>query len=153
MRSQNPKVKSVIDNVIELNYGDTITHLEMEAWTGEKNKTRKYYSVVQRANKKLKTLGKMLETVSGVGYRVLLPDEYTDSAVRSYAKGFKCLGEGNETLVHAPTKHMSQEGLQAHREVSDRAHVLYAAMAGGYTEIKMLSQKQHALDPASVARR
>lgn len=152
MQQRNQNVQKVVDAVVGMEYGDTITHLEMTTLLGEKHGTTKYFNLVRRANKQLLSTGKMLGNIREVGYQIIMPDEYTGVAVKNFAKGFKNLQRGNDVLTNAPTKHMSREGLQAHREVSDRACSLYAAMAGGYTELKLLSKKQHALDPTNVGR-
>ena len=106
-----------------------------------------YGSIVQRAKKKLLESGKMIDCVRGSGYKIIMPDDYTDSSVKEIIGGAKKIDRGARIMRNAPVQKMSSAGLESYNLVNDRLHILQAAVAGAKVEINMLSQKrQHPLE-------
>lgn len=145
------KAEILIEIVITMNYGDTINHSEISKLINESYGSPKYNSVVQKAKKTLlNDYGKMLESIRGNGYRVVLPDKYTDHSLKHFKRSFNEAKKGTNILTHAPTKDMTDEGRAIFRRVNDRALMLKATLAGGFVELKTLSQKNHPFLPKNI---
>ena len=136
------KIKTVVEEFLAKNYGETIEHFQIASLIGEKIGTQEYRYVVRKAEKKLLECGKMIANVRGVGYKVVDPDEYTGQSAKRVMNGARQIDYGAKILRNAPTKDMSQAGLQAYNAVNDRMMILQAALSGTKTEINMLSNKR-----------
>ena len=147
------KWELLFDAISQLDYGIIISHKNISKILHEAYGSQKYNSYVQRAKKELLKVGKDIESVRGQGYRVLEPDQYIDKAVQAHKQGFDKLKKGNEIIQFAPQKDMSDEGRRVYRDVSDRARILYASMAGACTELKMLAKKKSPFEIENVSRR
>lgn len=147
------KWELLFEAISQLDYGMVIPHENISKILHESYGSQKYNSYVQRAKKELLKIGKDIESVRGQGYRVLEPDQYIDKAVQAHKQGFDKLKKGNDIIQFAPQKDMSAEGRQVYRDVSDRARILYASMAGACTELKMLAKKKSPLEIANVSRK
>lgn len=147
------KYEILVEHILSMDYGETITHTEISGIIQEEHDSNKYRAIVNKAKKILLKEGKAIESIKDVGYRVIDPDCYTNKSVKQFKQGFHRLQNGYDTLQYAPTDKMSNEGRKVHRDVSDRAKILYAAMAGGCTELTMLSKKNSPLLPENVGRR
>lgn len=133
------------NHIIPLNYDDTIYHDEISKIIEETTSSSKYYSIINKTKKELLKAGKTIKAIPGQGYTIVNPDDYTDLSLKHIKSGFKQIDKGYEVLQYAPTQHMSQEGLQTYRRVSDRAMSLRAMVAGGCTELKLLNKKKSKL--------
>lgn len=129
------------DFIMGLDYGNTITHNEISEIIQESPKSPKYYSIITKVKKELLKEGKTVKSISGHGYFVINPDEYTDLSLDHMKKGFNQVDKGYQVLQYAPTSQMSEEGLQRHRHISDKAQSLKAMVAGGCVELKLLNRK------------
>jgi len=142
----NKKKEEILyDYIIKLNYGDTILHQDIESIIQEKHDSKKYQSIIQKAKRKLLESSKGLENVKGIGYRVIYPDNYTDLSLKYIKSGYRKIDNGFKVLQHAPVNDMSKEGFERYRHVRDSANRLHAMVAGGCTEIKMLSKNSKLL--------
>jgi len=154
MKNQNKqKWEILFESIKNMEYGDIITHAEISKLINEPYGSNKYSSIVQRAKKELLKNSRQIESIRETGYRVLEPDSYVDESMSKFKQGFNKLKKGNDLLTFAPVKDMSDEGRDTYRHVSDRARSLYAVMAGGCTELKLLSKKNSALLPENIGRR
>lgn len=150
------KTKSEIlaDSIASLNYGDIIDHEQIEQLLGCDKESSAYANAVSKAKKKLRREHSLaIESIRGVGYRVVKPDDYTEYALGYYKRGIHTMENGRDYLRNAPTRDMSPEARETFRRVNDRAVILEASMRGVRTELKMLARKQSAFDPELVGRR
>ena len=144
--NRKDKIKAAVDLVMSRNYGDVITHQEFIAVMHECGLTPTYRDAITAASKKCVDCGKMIESVHGIGYRVVNPDDYTGQSLKCIMSGAKKIDNGAKILSHAPVNQMSQAGLEAHNKVSDRMMILQASLAGAKVELRMLGTKrQHPL--------
>lgn len=147
--TRQEKIQTIVDLVMAKDYGETLSHVELVMAIREHGKTQSYWDAVSAAGKRCISGGKMIESVHGVGYRVVKPDDYTEQSIRYIASGAKRIDRGAKILDHAPVSDMSQAGLERYNLVSDRMRVLRASLAGARVEISMLnSGRKH---PLSVA--
>lgn len=151
---KNQKVSEVLaEKIMQLNYGDVVQHRDIERITGYSYNGKQYNSIVQSAKKIIiRQSGKMLESIRGVGYRVVMPDNYVDHSLKHYKRGFKEFEKGFSTLNHAPINEMSEEGRTTYRRVNDRATLLNASMKGAMVELKTLGKKNHPFLPENMKR-
>ena len=140
--NRQEKVKALVDLLINESYGATIEHFKIAALIEEPHGSRKYGEVIEAAKRELLDSGKMIANVWGVGYRVVPPDEYTDQSVRRMNIGVRHIDKGVRILDNAPTKEMSQYGIQRFNTIADKTRILQAATHGARVEIKMLSAKR-----------
>lgn len=141
---ENKKKSEVLaERIKELNYGDIITHEQIAKAIDVEYPSPKYGSTIAKAKKILSAVGIYLENIMGDGYRVVEPDNVVDHSLKHYKKGFNEMQKGFDTLTNAPTKNMSQEGLETYRRVHDRALVLNASMKGASVELRTLGKKKH----------
>lgn len=140
------KWEHLVNYISPKNYGDIVYHSEIETVVQEHraNPKSKYFSIIAHAKKDLLERGKLLKSIPGQGYRVVRPGEFAQEAVGKYRSGFNRIKQGKKILEYAPTKDMTEEERQDYRNVSDRANLLHASMAGGVVELKLLA-KQHPL--------
>jgi len=82
-----------------------------------------------------------------------MTDDYTEKSVNAFKRGFNKLKKAGDLLTYAPVDDMSDEGRSMHRHVSGRVRVLHAAVAGGCTELRLLTKKRSAFLPENVARK
>ena len=136
------KIKAAVELVMSKNYGDIITHREFIAVMREHGITSSYRDAITAAMRKCIDCGKMIENVHGVGYRVVMPDDYTGQSIRCISSGAKKIDNGAKILSHAPVQDMTQAGLEAHNKVADRMMILQASLAGANVEIRMLGEKR-----------
>lgn len=139
------KVKILFEKISSMDYGETITHVEISNLIECSYQTQNYNSIVQKVKKQLLVNQKYIESVHKVGYRVVNPDDYTEKSYQCYQQGIKRVKKGNDILVNAPVSKMSDEGRKVYCDVSDRARALYAVMAGSCVEICNLKKKDHPL--------
>ena len=148
------KYELLVDVVSKYDYGDTITHQDIESIIGEHYRTAKYNSVVNQAKKHLlENHSKAIENMRGYGYRVIQPDDYVKRSLCHYKRGFNEIQKGKDILDYAPTENMSQEGRETYRAVYDRSVTLISSMAGAKVEIIGLSRKKSPFSPELVNRR
>ena len=140
--NKQEKIKAIVDTFINERYGVTIEHFKLADIMGEKVGSPQYRQIIDRAKRELLDSGKMIASVHGVGYRVVDPDEYTDQSARCVVSGARRIDKGTRILENAPVKDMTQDGVQRYNKVTDRIHILQAAMCGAKVEIKMLNSKR-----------
>lgn len=149
------KTKSEIlaQRISELNYGDVITHQQISELIEEDYPSNKYTSTIAKAKKiLLRKYNKTIENITGDGYRTVEPDNFVDQSLKHYKRGFNEMQKGFDTLEHAPTKDMTEEGLITYRRVHDRAVILAASMRGASVELKTLSKKNHPFAVENIRR-
>ena len=140
--TRQEKIQKLVEYVFERKYGDLIEHYEIERVIGEKCRTTKYSDIVSGAQKKLQKVGKVIENVRGVGYKIVMPDDYSDKAVDLIASGARRIEKGGKILRYAPVNEMSQSGLEAYNTTVDRVKVLSAAVVGAKVELNLLAKKR-----------
>lgn len=148
------KYELLVDVISKYEYGDTITHNDIESIIGEHYRSAKYNSVVNQAKKHLlENYSKAIENMRGYGYRVIKPDDYVHKSLGHYKRGFNEIQRGKNILDYAPTDDMTKEGLETYKKVYDRSVTLISSMAGAKTEIIRLSKKRIPFPPELVNRR
>ena len=147
------KWELLYDHVMEADYGSIISHQEISHIIGESHNSNKYGTIINRAKKSLLAQGRLIESVRGVGYRVIEPDDYSGKSISVFRQGFNKLKKASDLLAYAPVASMSEEGRLIHQNVTDRVKILHAAVAGGCTEINLLARKQSAFLPENVSRK
>lgn len=140
--TRQEKIQKLIEFVFNKNYGDIIPHWEIEQVIGEKQKSNKYNAMVGSAKKRLLKVGKMVENVKGVGYRVVNPDEYTNQAAKLVSSGARRIDHGAKVLENAPVSEMSPSGVQVYNVMSDKMKILQAAVTGSRVEANLLTEKR-----------
>jgi len=150
--NEKQKIQDVLAEMIsKYDYGTTINHDWISHVANIAYGTNRYKSLITKTKRILiKKYNKVLESVKGVGYRIILPDEYTDNTLGHYKRGFKELQRGYEVIESAPTAEMSPEGLEIHKRIHDRSTVLLASMQGAKAELKMLNKRRK---PAPITMR
>lgn len=142
------KVRKVVETFAVMDYGESLTHGQIAETAGIRKNDGEYRYIISAAQKQLLEHGKMLESIRGVGYRIVAPDDYTAASTRCVSNGVKRINKGMSILVNAPVKDMTQEGIQAYNAVRDRMTILQAAVSGARVEINMLAKKrEHPLTP------
>ena len=126
------------DVISKYQYGDVITHSQIEDIIGEVYGTAKYNSVISSAKKVLQEHGKAIENIRSHGYRVINPDDYIIHSARHYKRAFNEIKRGKSVLDCAPIENMTPDGKEKYRMVYDRSVLLEASMAGAQVEIKKL---------------
>jgi succinylglutamate desuccinylase len=140
--------EKLCEYISTLEYGAVVAHGEIEKITGYMRGASQYSSSITRANKQLIEKSKALKNIRDVGYQVLMPDDYSSAAIREYKRGFRRLTAGENLLIAAPENQMTDDGRRAYRDVTDKARILHASLAGGIVELKLLNKK-HPLLPAN----
>ncbi len=148
------KCEILAERINSLFYGDIISHKQIAMLIKEEYPSARYFSTIQKTKKiLLKKYNKIIENISGDGYRVVEPDDFVEKSLKCYKRGFNSMKKGSDILVNSPTKDMTPEGREAHRRVTDRVIVLNASIMGATVELKELSKKSHPMDVARIGRR
>lgn len=129
------------EKILELNYGELITHDEISSIINEIYGSPRYNTVVQETKRHLLKSQRAIESIRGQGYRVVMPDDFVDLSLGHYKRGFKEMQKGSDTLRFAPAKDMSIEGRNIYHRVQDRANALQAVLNGASVELKTLRAK------------
>ena len=147
------KAEILAKKISEMQYGDVITHTEIEMLIQEKRGNPKYNATISKARKiLLDKYKKSIENIRGDGYRLIQPDDFIHSSLNHYRKGFKSIQRGYKVLENAPVDDMTSDGKVTYRLVKDRSLVLLASMKGASAELKTLSRR-NPFDPALVGRK
>lgn len=146
--TRQEKIQRLVEYVFTQDYGDIIPHYDIEECIEEECGTNKYSGIINAAQKRLQKVGKIIENVRGVGYKVVYPDDYSDKAVGLIVSGAKRIKKGSDILEYAPTNKMSQSGLQAYNATVDRVKILNAAVVGAKVELNLLTEKRK--NPLSI---
>lgn len=149
---KNKKKSEILaEKIASLNYGDSISHIDISDTIHEDHRSCKYAAVIQQARKVLlKHYGKILESIRGYGYRVICPDDYVTQYMRHVKRGVEEFKKGDETLRKAPVAAMSEEGRDVYKRINDRNMILNASLRGTIVELKTLEEKRHPFLPAHV---
>lgn len=148
--NRKDKVDKIVETFACMDYGESMTHGQIAELVGVKKTDSEYRYLVHQSQKHLLDHGKMVESIRGVGYRVVNPDDYTAVSSRYMTTGVRCINKSANVLAHAPVASMTPEGLQAYNHVRDRMAILQAAVTGAKVEINMLAQKRE--HPLTVKR-
>jgi len=123
-------------------YGETVTHGELVAAAGLRRVDKDYRYLMSAVAKKMLETGRMIESVHGVGYRLVEPDKYSTKSVDCVLSAGRKLDKGVKILDNAPVGNMTQDGVQRYNNVRDRMTILQAHVAGAKVEINMLDGKR-----------
>lgn len=150
--NKKQKIQELLAEMIsKYDYGTIVNHEWISRVINIPYGTNKYKAIIGKTKQILiKKYSKVLESIKGVGYRIILPDEYTDNTLGHYNRGFKELQRGYEVMENAPIAEMSSEGLEIHRRVYDRSTMLLASIQGAKAELRVLSKRRK---PAPVTMR
>lgn len=123
-------------------YGETVTHGELAAAASLKWRDKEYRYLMSAVSKKMLETGRMIESVHGVGYRLVEPDKYSTKSVDCVLSAGRKLDKGVKILDNAPVNNMTQNGVQRYNNVRDRMTILQAHVSGAKVEINMLDGKR-----------
>lgn len=129
-------------------YGDIIHRQEIESVTGERWKTQRYYTAIEKAKPLLEKQGKMIVSIGSGDYQVACPGDYAKEYAGMVHKAGKRLKHGKRILDGAPVNDMDDDERQTYNRVYDFNARLSASFAGSVTEVKRLTGKQHPLESA-----
>ena len=136
------KIKIVVEEFLNKNYGETIEHFRLAALVEEGVNSWEYRYIISKASKMLLECGRAIENVKGVGYRVIYPDDYNGKTASLVRSGVNRINKGVKVLQSAPVKDMTQEGVQAYNAIYDRMKILQASVNGAGVEVSMLGAKR-----------
>ena len=123
-------------------YGEVVTHMELAAAGSVRPQSKDYRYLMSAVCKHMLETGRMIESVRGVGYRLVKPDDYSTKAVGCAISAGRKLDKGVTILNNAPVGGMSQDGVQRYNNVNDRMRILQAHVAGAKVEINLLDGKR-----------
>lgn len=136
--NRQDRINAIMNVVLSKEYGDIIPHAELLASIQERKSSNTYRDAVHAAAKRCMNAGKMIESIRGVGYRVINPDDYTGQSAKCIMSGVRKIDKGTKILLNAPVQDMTQDGRELYNRVTDRMRILQAAMHGAQVEIRML---------------
>lgn len=139
------RIKALVDKFLTMDYGDILEHYKIESIINLRQRDTEYQSVIQAAKKQLEEMGHTVKSERGTGYRLIMPDEYSDLAAAYVYSGTKRISHGKRILDHAPEDKMSPEARGLHRHMKDRMLALAAFTQGARTEVRELTAKKHPL--------
>jgi len=125
-----PLWKNLAEVVMQWEYGSEHLHEEIENILGIPRMVDKvypneeYYDAITNANAYITPLGKRLENMYSLGYRVLSPDDYPKHIRTIYTKSLECMRHGITISSHAPRHLMSD----SKREFLDRQQVTHTRL-------------------------
>ena len=123
-------------------YGETVTHKELADAAMVKPGQKDYRYLMSAVGKKMLETGRMIESVRGVGYRLVEPDKYSTKSVDCVLSAGRRMDKGVKILDNAPVADMTQTGVQRYNNVRDRLTILQAHVTGAKVEINMLDGKR-----------
>lgn len=123
-------------------YGETVTHDELASAASLKWRDKEYRYLMAAVAKRMLETGRMIESVHGVGYRLVEPDKYSTKSVDCVLSAGRKLDKGVKILDNAPVGNMTQNGVQRYNNVRDRMTILQAHVSGAKVEINMLDGKR-----------
>ena len=140
--TKQERIKTVVDYIANLPYGEIITHDKLAYIADVKQKSQDYRDIMFRAAKRLIDHGHIIKNIRGVGYQVIDPDDYSALSVKHAVRGAKLIDKGVKVMRNAPVSDMTQEGRTRYNAVNDRLTILQAAVTGAKVEITMLESKR-----------
>lgn len=144
------RIDNLVNSIMEMPYGTILNHDDIARLLDVTYGSRQYRDLVYRASQILLERGKHITNVKCVGYVIQEPDSYTGAAVKKISAGKRQLESASKILRYAPVSDMSPEAQVAHRNVTDRTAMLFAAMSGAVTEVKLLAnRRQYTIAPRS----
>lgn len=139
-------LRVVVEKMLNLDYGETITHDDLSKDFVVKYDSGIYRRYITALKHECLENGKLLENILRIGYRITNPDDYSRQALTQFKYAAKKIKKGEKILNHAPINDMSKEGLTEYRQINDRARALNAHISGAIVELKLLkNNKNHPL--------
>lgn len=117
-------------------YGTVFEHNTISNMLDVPKNSTKY----RTSTTKLKKL--MLESLRGVGYKIVNPSDYAGKAINQYKLGFNRLTKGEKILNYTPVNDLSSSDRKVYNAVTDRAVRLNASLAGGIVELNRLNKSK-----------
>lgn len=125
-----PLWKNLAEIVMSWEYGSEHLHEEIENILGIPRivdnvyPNEEYYDAITNANVYITPLGKRLENIYSIGYRILSPDDYPKHIRAIYTKSLEGMRHGITVSSHAPRHLMSD----SKREFLDRQQVTHTRL-------------------------
>jgi len=141
------KIKEAIQYIASMEYGETLMHDEIAELVGETYGTHPYRSAVSKIYFECLKQGKMFKNVKGIGYRLVMPDDYAICAIGKIMKGSSQIKRGVDIMTYAPVDKMNLLERQRHREISDHMNRIDAHMRAGIVEANLLNKEIKQLTP------
>lgn len=99
----HPEWRIIAQQLSTRAYGDVVTHSEIGAMSGLTHPSHRYFAQVGKARRALlREWDRELESVPGVGYRLVMPSEFIDRSRRELGFAGRRLRLGAQILVAAP---------------------------------------------------
>ena len=131
------------DYICEKDYGTIIHYQEIEEVIGIKYKAKRYYQQITKAQKILRSRGKVMKSIGKNGdYQILYPGDYTTAYARELKLAKNRVSRGGEILNGAPVNDMTVEERQTFNAISDFHTRLEAQTISSYVEVKRLRDRR-----------
>ena len=143
----------LVEAVSVMEYGEPITHEMISSIIGERMNTNRYRSAVSKAAKILQRRSKKIESIRGIGYRVVRPTNYIDHSVTHVDRSRNEIAKAKEILENVPINELTVEDRAVVTRVKDRVTLLHASMSGSSVEVKTLARRNNPLLPENTNRR
>ena len=108
----HPEWKELFERFKSSPYGDLISHIEIESIVGlsRAGKESKYYAVVNRWKKAmLDEASRQIECENSVGYRLVKPEEFRNSAGKQIKFGHRRMRKAGKIVKNVPMDLLSDE--------------------------------------------
>ena len=143
----NKIIREAANKIIGMEYGDVIMHSEIAEMIGADYRTKGYYTAMRKIHKICLENSKFLESVHKIGYRIVIPDDYSKNARNQIEKGVKRIIVAEAIMAYAPLDEMSVIARQRHLEQADHIRRLSAYMTAGSVEVNLLSKPAKTNNP------
>lgn len=127
MRNWTEEINETVNIFKKCNYGDVIEHTDISTRIGIYPNMPEYLYIISKAKLLLIEKGIYIKTLSGVGYRVLYPNEISEEVFNKYIKaGIEKYRYGINIMSNTPQKLLNQEELKEFEEVEKLIRKLYS---------------------------
>lgn len=136
------EVEDLVDFMSTYEYGTVFEHNAISNMLDVPKNSTKYRTSIAKLKKLMLEKGKMLESLRGVGYKIVNPSDYAGKAINQYKLGFNRLTKGEKILNYTPVNDLSDEDRKVYNAVTDGAVRLNASLAGGIVELNRLNKSK-----------
>lgn len=118
------KLQKAIEYILDLDYGDTVTFTTMGNILGynldDEAEFRKFRSQMARVKNFCIDYGKLIKTITGIGYYVMKPKQISSYCYRTYIrKTMDLIDKSERILAHTDTNELSEIRMNEYNEVRE----------------------------------
>lgn len=115
-------MQKAIEYILDLDYGDTVTFATMGQILGfnleDEKEFKKFRSTMARVKNFCIDYGKVLKTITGIGYYVMKPKQIPSYCYRTYIrKTMDLIAKSERILTHTDTNELSEARTNEYNEV------------------------------------